>query len=75
MGLKTELVQHVSRDALRQAIEKFKTAASGSNFAAFYIMPAMVPRGEDTYLVAFDADLGTPSVVKTLVPVTSVTLR
>src|SRR5471030_1734390 len=36
LGLKTELVQDAGRDAMRQAIDKFATAARGANFAAFY---------------------------------------
>ena len=73
MGLKTELVQDVSRDALRRAVDKFKSAASGANFAAFYYAGHGASWEKDTYLVSVDADLGTPSVVKTLLPVTAVT--
>src|SRR6185312_16309650 len=36
MGLKTELVQDLSTDGLRRAIDKFRSIATGANLAALY---------------------------------------
>jgi hypothetical protein len=73
MGLKTELLQDVGRDGLRQAIEKFGAAARGANLAAFYFAGHGASWGRDTFLVPVDADLSAPSVVQTLLPTTAVT--
>ena len=72
-GLKTELLQDLTRDAFQQAVSKFKAAASGANLAAFYYAGHGASWDKDTYLVPVDADLSTPNVVKTLLPVRDVT--
>ena len=70
-GLRTELVQDASRDAMRKAVEKFATATRGARFAALYYAGHGAAWGKDTYPVSVDADLSSPDVVKTLVPVNS----
>jgi hypothetical protein len=72
-GLKTELLQDLTRDAFQQAVSKFKAAASGANLAAFYYAGHGASWDKDTYLVPVDADLSTPNAVKTLLPVRDVT--
>ena len=71
-GLKTEFLQDVGRDAMRQAIDRFTAASRGANFAAFYFAGHGVALGKDTYLVPVDADLSDPKAVATLIPVASV---
>jgi hypothetical protein len=73
MGLKTELVQDANRDALQQAVGRFKAAASGANVAAFYYAGHGASWDKDTYLVPVDADLSSPNAVKALLPVRDVT--
>jgi hypothetical protein len=72
MGLRTELVQDVGRDAMRAAVEKFAAATRGASLAAFYFAGHGASWEKDTYLVPIDTDLGNPSVVQTLLPVPSV---
>lgn len=72
LGLKTELVQDASRDAIVQAIDRFKAAARGANFAAIYFAGHGASWAGVTYLVPVDADLSAPSVVTTLIPVPSI---
>ncbi len=72
LGLQTELLQDVGRGAMLQAIEKFKSAARGANFAALYFAGHGASWERNTYLVPVDADLSTPNTVQTLVPVPSV---
>jgi hypothetical protein len=72
LGLKTELVQDVGRDAMRAAVDKFGSAARGANLAAFYFAGHGASWDKDTYLVSEDADLANPGTVKTLLPVTAV---
>ena len=72
IGLKTELVQDVGRDAIFAAIEKFKASASGANIAALYFAGHGASWDKDTYLVPVDADLGTPETVRTLLPVKAI---
>ena len=58
LGLKTELVQDVGRDAINQALDRFKTGISrGANLAAFYFAGHGAAWAKDTYLVPIDADL------------------
>ncbi len=72
MGLKTELVQDAGREAMRQAVDKFDAAARGTNFAAFYFAGHGANWAQATYLVPADADLASPSVKETLLPVASI---
>ena len=74
MGLKTELAQDLSKGSLRQAIDKFGRVASGANLAVLYFAGHGASWEADTYLVPVDVDLGTPSIVKTLLPVSAVTV-
>ena len=71
MGLKTELLQEVGRDAMRQAIDKFAAASRGANLAAFYFAGHGAAWEKDTFLVPVDADLGNPSTVQSLMPVST----
>lgn len=72
MGLKTELLQDLSKDALRQAVDRFSSSAAGANLAALYFAGHGATWEKETYLVPVDVDLGTPSNVKTLLPVSAV---
>lgn len=72
LGLKTELVQDVGRDAMFAALEKFKAAAQGANLAAFYFAGHGAFWEKETYLVPEDADLANPATVRTLLPVGSI---
>jgi hypothetical protein len=73
MGLRTEVVNDANRQSMQQAIDKFKAAARGANFASFYFAGHGTAWGKDTYLVPEDADLGNPNdVQKTLIPVSAV---
>src|SRR5471030_600273 len=72
LGLKTELLQDASQDAMRAAIDKFASASRGANLAAFYFAGHGASWDKDTYLVPEDADLGNPSTVQSLLRVRSV---
>ena len=72
LGLRTELVQDASREAMKQAVDKFKSAARGADFATFYYAGHGVTWDQDTFLVPVDSDLTNPNVVPTLLPVPSV---
>jgi hypothetical protein len=72
LGLKTELLQDVSHDAMRQAIDRFAAASRGANLAAFYFAGHGAQWEKNSYIVPVDADLGTPSVVKSLPSVRSI---
>jgi hypothetical protein len=66
-GLRTELLQDVGRDATIRAIEKFKGAANGANFAAFYFAGHGALYDGYTYIVPVDVDLSSPSATAQLV--------
>jgi hypothetical protein len=72
LGLQTELIQDVGRDAMLQAIDKFAAASRGANLAALYFAGHGASWAKDTYLVPIDTDLSTPSVVQSLIPVPSI---
>ncbi|HTR86681.1 MAG TPA: caspase family protein [Reyranella sp.] len=72
MGLKTELLQDVGREAMSAAITRFGSASAGANLAALYFAGHGASWDKDTYLVPIDADLSSPSTVKSLVPVPSI---
>lgn len=69
MGLKTELLQDVGRDALQRAVDAFASSSRGANLAAFYFAGHGAAWEKDTYLVPVDADLKDPSAVKALTSV------
>jgi uncharacterized caspase-like protein len=69
LGLKTELLQDAGQDAMRAAVDKFSSAAHGSNFAAFYFAGHGASWDRDTYLVPTDADLNNPATVPSLLAV------
>jgi len=69
LGLKTELVQDAGRDAQAAAIEKFRSAAAGAEFAAFYYAGHGASWDQSTYLVPVDADLDAPGSVANLLSV------
>jgi Caspase domain len=71
LGLKTELVQDVGRDAMRRAADTFIASSRGANLAAFYFAGHGAAWGKATFLVPVDADLSDPSTVKSLLPVAS----
>jgi hypothetical protein len=68
LGLQTELVEDGGRAAMDQALAKFKSAAKGANFAAFYFAGHGASWEKSMYLVPVDADLSNPETVKTLIP-------
>jgi len=72
LGLKTELVQDAGRDAMLAAVEKFKSAATGANLAAFYFAGHGVSWEKQTYIVPLDADLSDPKAVRNLIAVPSI---
>ncbi len=72
LGLKTELLQDVGRDAMRRAIDAFTAASRGVNLAAFYFAGHGASWDKDTYLVPEDADLANPGTVQSLLPVSAV---
>jgi len=72
MGLKTELVQDVGRDGMRQAIDAFKASARGARFAGFYFAGHGANWAKDTYVVPVDADLSNPNAVDKQVAVTAI---
>ena len=67
MGLKTELVQDAGHAAMRQALDKFGNNSRGAPFAAFYFAGHGATWARSSYIVPVDTDLGTPSVVQTLI--------
>lgn len=69
LGLQTEFVQDAGRAAMRQAVDKFASAARGTNFAAFYFAGHGAAWDKETYVVPVDADLSTPNEGKTLINV------
>ena len=69
LGLRTELVQDASQDALGAAVGKFRAAAVGANLAAFYYAGHGASWDQRTYLVPVDADLGTAGSVSSLLSV------
>lgn len=71
LGLKTELLQDVGRDAMKRAVDAFTASSRGANLAAFYYAGHGAAWGKDTFLVPVDADLSDPSAVKTLNSVTA----
>ncbi|MGK4422126.1 caspase family protein, partial [Klebsiella pneumoniae] len=72
LGLKTELLENLGRDALLAALEKFKEASRGANFAAFYFAGHGASWEKETYIVPVDADLNDPKTAQSLIPATSV---
>ncbi len=74
LGLQTELIQDAGGDAMRQAIDKFKSTSRGANLAAFYYAGHGADWNKEPYLVPADADLTAPSAVKTLIPASAVRL-
>src|SRR5476649_2811471 len=58
LGLKTELLQDLGREAMQQAIAKFGEASRGARLAAFYFAGHGVTWDKQTYVVPVDADLG-----------------
>lgn len=72
LGIKTDLRENLGGAALRQAFEKFRDAARGANFAAFYYAGHGVIWAKETYIVPVDSDLGDPGAVKSLLRVSSI---
>ena len=62
LGLKTELVQDLTKDAMIQLLAKYKSAAADATFVAVYFAGHGVNWANLTYVVPVDADL---SVSKT----------
>jgi hypothetical protein len=71
LGLKTTLLEDVTRDAMQRAIDAFVASARGANLAALYFAGHGAAWGKDTFLVPIDADLSDPATVKNLVKVAS----
>ncbi len=72
LGLKTELLQDAGGDAMRAAVEKFRTSARGDGLAAFYFAGHGVSWSKQTYVVPVDVDLSDPRIVQSLVPAPSI---
>ena len=73
LGLKTELLQDLGRDALDAAIKKFAAAARGAKFSAFFFAGHGVSWQRRNHIVPIDADLssesGTRSLFSAAVPI------
>ncbi len=72
LGLKTELVLDAGRDAMKRAIDTFKSTLKGTEFAAIYFAGHGAQWVKDSYVVPIDADLSTPNAVDQLIPITSI---
>lgn len=72
LGLKTELLQDLDRDAMRTALAKFKEASRGARLAAFYFAGHGVTWEKQIYVVPVDVDLSDPKTVQGLIPIPSV---
>lgn len=72
MGLKTELVQDIGRDAMRQTIDRFSASARGANLAALYFAGHGAIWERTNYLVPTDADLSNPAVTQTLLSIRTI---
>ena len=57
LGLKTELVQDLTKDAMIQLLAKYKSAAADATFVAVYFAGHGVNWANLTYVVPVDADL------------------
>ncbi len=71
LGLKTELLQDLGRDAMLQALARFKATATGANFAALYFAGHGIVTGDNpsafmNNFVPADADLSTPAGAKSV---------
>lgn len=66
LGLRTELLQDVGHAAMKQAIDRFAAASSSGRLAAFYFAGHGAQWEKNSHLVPIDADLSSPSIVKTL---------
>jgi hypothetical protein len=67
LGLATELLENLGRDALRKALEKFGAAARGANLAVVYFAGHGAFWEDYSYIVPVDVDLSEPSAVKRLI--------
>lgn len=72
LGLKTELLQDLGRDAMLAALEKFKGASRGANLAALYFAGHGLHWSTTTYIVPVDVDIGTVASVQNLPSVSSI---
>lgn len=72
LGLKTEILQNVGQDAMKQAVDRFARSARGASLAAFYFAGHGALWETASYIVPADVDLGTPSTVKSLQSITAI---
>jgi hypothetical protein len=72
LGLKTEMLENLGRDALLQAIDRFGAASRGAKLAAFYFAGHGVSWDKQSFIVPVDADLSNPSMVTALVRIPSI---
>ena len=72
LGLKTEVLENVGREAMGRALEKFGEAARGAHFAAFYFAGHGVYWEKQSYVVPVDADLADPAAAKRLIQIPSI---
>jgi Caspase domain len=72
LGLKTELLQDLGRDALFAALEKFKEVSRGADLAALYFAGHGAIWEKNTHIVPVDADLSTAASVRTMPSVFSI---
>ncbi len=72
LGMKTELLQDLGREAMVKAIEKFGEASRGAKLAAFYFAGHGVTWDRQTFIVPVDADLSDSNKLLDLVRLPSV---
>ena len=72
LGLKTELVMDAGRDAMRKALDTFKSNLHGADLGAIYFAGHGAQWIKDSYVVPIDADLSTPNAVSQLIPITDI---
>jgi hypothetical protein len=75
LGLKTEIVMDVGRDAMFAAVDKFEASARNAPLAAFYFAGHGVSWDYDSYLVPADSDLSDARIVPRLLNTSTVRER
>ena len=66
-GLKTELLQDLTRDGMSKALDSFAKTTQGQNFGALYFAGHGASWERDSYLVPVDSDLSDPNTVTKLI--------
>ena len=73
LGLKTDLVEDVGREAMKRTFDAFQAACRGADFAAFYYAGHGATWENRSYFVPIDADLSTTNTVQALIPFSAMT--